>query len=77
MDPQEFQQNWISWDIKKELEIDLSVEMENKQDLINLFEEANIYCIASREGQNEVKFYFYCHEQTQKQNFLFEIKVVD
>ena len=50
MEPSDFQKNWVKWKVSKEIELSLENDLEKKEDLIELFEKNNIFCIASRES---------------------------
>ena len=77
MEPSDFQKNWVKWKVSKEIELSLENDLEKKEDLIELFEKNNIFCIASRESQDEIKFYFYCQDQSSQCFYQMEINVVD
>lgn len=70
MDPAEFQQKWSQWEVQKTFEVNLMNEIQKKDDLIQLFEQIHISCIASKQNGGDFKYYFYCQEKGTGKNYL-------
>ena len=77
LDPSDFQNLWGNWEKNKEFEISLDVDVEEKDDLVDIFEERNLFCIASQENEGDLKFYFYCQEKKSENYYLIEINICD
>ena len=59
------------------MEMGLQVDVEDKDEFSDLFEERNVNCIASQETEGGLKFYFYCQEKIEKEYFLMEVTIND
>ena len=42
---------------------------------MDTLEKKKIFCIASKDEDNEMYFYFYCQEKTSKNIFVFDLKI--
>ncbi len=77
LDSEDFKKYWFKWSNSKEFEFTLESDLDSKDDLIDIFEEKNIFCMASNENDGDLKFYFYCQEKIKQNWFLMEINIVD
>lgn len=57
--------------------MNLKTQIKTKEELLDTLENYNIFCIASREDDDELKYYFYGKRKGIKQYDLMEINVYD
>lgn len=75
LDPADFQDQWVKTEESLEITTKLKTLIKNKETIIDTLEQYNIFCIASREDEDDVKYYFYGRRKNIKTYDLIEINI--